>query len=302
MSVAQRLAADPEVRLTGHLFERAFGTSPAGVWRAPGGLVLLGGPAAALAVALPWGVIIAAAPLPSPVVEFYSMNHHSEGFSVGLDELETSVLPEWSRAAARALVEAGRPGGLRLVINRELPLETGLLSGAETICAVGLAVADLFGVAVPESVDPAYAAARHGRDCGALLVSSGRVDQLPFDLGAAGLRLLVVDPGVVEGLPGHPSRVGEAVILLQSGKAALLGPLLTAAHVRGVPALDLVLDATIDAGGLGGRAIGQCVVALVPMAAVGAIRAAVTARLAGMTRRPPRFLTATPAPGAVRAG
>ncbi|HEU5024770.1 MAG TPA: hypothetical protein VFV01_07590, partial [Spirillospora sp.] len=73
-----------------------------------------------------------------------------------------------------------------------------------------------------------------------------------------------------------------------------LGPLLTAAHTPGDPLPDRALRAALDAGALGGRKIGACVVALTPTAALPEIRRALTARLAPDLPRPPRLLTALP--------
>jgi galactokinase len=293
------LSADPEVRLTGFVYARAYGGPPAGAWRAPGALMLLGGPAAALTVALPWGVIVAGERLPGRALEAYSMNHHTEGFTAPLGEV--GGLPAWAGPAAQAAAAA--PGGLRIVVNRELPDETGLLTGAETAVAISLALADLYGVPAEEDLDPWHQLARGARPGTAMLDST----HLPFDLAAAGLRLLIVDAGVAaappaaSAAPGFGGDVAKAAELLRSGDPAGLGALLTEAHEPGVRELDLALSAAWAAGGLGGRAIGSCLVALVPVAAVAAVRAAVTDHLAGTARRPPRFLTAVPAGGATRA-
>jgi galactokinase len=303
------LSADPEVRLTGFMYHRAYDAVPAGAWRAPGALMLLGGPSSALTVALPWGVIVAAEPLAEPVFAAYSMNHHTERFEESLAGLRSADLPGWAAPAARCVAAARPPGGLRLVINRELPDETGLLTGAETAVAVSLALADLYGVTPPAQLDPWHRIARSARSRTALL-SGGAAEpdtHLPFDLHAAGLRLMVIDAGVRDGppaagaAPGFGGDVAKAAELLRSGDPAGLGALLTEAHEPGAGELDLALSAAWAAGALGGRAIGSCLVALVPVTAVSAVRAAVADHLRGVARRPPRFLTATPAGAARRA-
>ncbi|KAB2346563.1 galactokinase family protein [Actinomadura rudentiformis] len=303
------LAVDPEVRITAHVFERAYGSAPAGVWRAPGGLTLLGGDPA-LAVALPWGVMVALGATDDGSAAFYSTSHHAEGFSAGCGELPSALasgaVPEWALTAVNALIAHDQPGrtrpvtrasGMRVMINRELPDEMGLLTGAETACAIELGLRELYAAeARPYDPTPSYAAAMEARPKRALLVAD-TIEHLPFDLAAVGLRLLIMDVGVGTAVPVHPAGdlAERAASALRAGNFPALGALLTEAHSRGEPLLDLALDAARAAGALGGLVIGRCGVALVPMAAVPKIRAAVTRRLAGEARRPPRFLTAVPA-------
>lgn len=302
--MVDRLDADPEVRLTGLLFGRAYNDVPHGAWRAPGGLTLLGGSEGALTVALPWGVIVVAAPLADGRVELYSMNHHAEQLALRPGE-RPADLPAWALPCVRAADAAPRHAGIRMVVNRELPAEMGLLSGAETFCTVSLALRDLYGLNLSAAdPDPSYAASLHGRARKALLVRgrSSVGEHVPFDLMSAGLRLLVMDVGVGVAPPGteEAGDAGAAAAALRAGKPSALGPLLTEGHRPGVEILDLALQTALDAGALGGRAVGPCAVALVPMTAVPKIRATVTARLAGVSRRPPRFLTAVSADGARR--
>jgi hypothetical protein len=185
-----------------------------------------------------------------------------------------------------------------MVVDRELPAETGLLSGAETVCAAAMALGDLHGPPLasgPSAATPEYLAALHSRARHALLITSDGPEQIPFDLHAAGLRLMVIDVGATEqAIPAEPDPgiVERAAAALRAGYPAGLGPLLTEVHVPGRPTLDLALTAARDAGALGGRALGRCAVALVPLEAVPRVRAEVIGRLGGHTRRPPRFLTA----------
>jgi galactokinase len=288
---ADQLDLDSEVRLTGFVYARAYQSAPAGAWRAPAGVVLLGGPGAALTAALPWGVIVAAAPLPDRVLECYSMNHHTEGFRTPLSALDAA--PSWAAPCVLAMITAGRPGGLRVVINRELPAETGLLTGAEISCAVSLALRDLYGVSAKEDGgDPLSVLAWQARARKILLTGDDGVSHLPWDLATAGLRLVIIEVGA-EGPPDAPAGgdVARAAGLLKTGGLAGFGSLLTAAHVRGERVLDLALDAAVAGGALGGRAIGRCAVVLAPLAAVPAIRSSVGGALNGVARRPPRFLT-----------
>ncbi|MFC5181554.1 GHMP family kinase ATP-binding protein [Actinomadura harenae] len=253
----------------------------------------------ALAVALAWGTIVAAGPNPDGGVDLYSMNRHTDRCT-SLDDV-----PEWAAPAVEALrAHADPPPPARMVVDRELPAETGLLSGAETVCAAAMALGDLHGppaAPAPSAASPEYLAALHSRAGHALLLTPSGPEQIPFDLPAAGLRLLIIDVGGTErALPGAavvasdpgPDVVERAAEALRAGYPAGLGPLLTEAHVPGRPTLDLALSAARDAGALGGRALGRCAVALVPQAVVSRVRAEVIARLEGETARPPRFLTA----------
>jgi galactokinase len=304
-------SADPEVRLTAFVFARAFGDPPVGAWRAPGALMLLGSTTAALTVALPWGAIVAIAPLPDARdLDAYSMNHHTQAFRTPIDDLDERKVPGWAVPCVRVLRRAGCPGGLRIVVNRELPDETGLLSGAETACALGLALGQAYGLA-RRAPDPSCAPACTAGADHAVLSHTGShrhgVELLPCDLASAGLRLVLIDVGAAEAPPGASAAPGfggdveVAASALRSGDPSRLGPLLTEAHEPGVDLLDRALAAAWSAGALGGRAIGSCLVVLAPLGAVPAIRYAVTDQLAGMARRAPRLLTATGAAGAHRA-
>jgi galactokinase len=303
--IADMLTVPLMVRLAAYCFEDAYATPPAGVWRAPGALVLFGGPAGtagtALSVGLPWGVIVAAAPRPDRTVGLYSMNRHAERITAPLDELRPGAVPAWAAPCARALIAAGRPGGADILIDNELPAETALLTGAETQHAVELALRDLYRVGEVATDDPVWLAARHARSAAAVLAAGGQVEHLPCDLAAAGLRLLIVDVGAGAGAPaGSAGDVARAADVLRAGDLTGLGPVLTSAHRRDGSPVDLALAAALEAGALGGRMIGRCGVLLAPSAAVPAIRARVTARMAALAPRAPRFLTAVPAAAARR--
>ncbi|MQY08225.1 GHMP family kinase ATP-binding protein [Actinomadura macrotermitis] len=307
--VAQTPAADPELRLTAYVFERAFGAAPVTVRRARGGLTLLSGPGASLAVALPWGATVAAGPGEDGTAELFSMNLHGEHFFFN-EETRPDDIPSWAEPAVTALrARSGPIPGVRLVTNGELPAETGLLSGGEMACAVGLALGDLYGPehAAASVRDPAHAVSLAAREAHAVLTTGDGARTMaggpvPCDLAGAGLRLMIMDVAAAATasppapLPGLVERAAAA---LDAGDPAALGPLLTEARTRQGVLPDRVLDAALDtaraAGALGGLAIGRCAVALVPMAVVPRVRAEVTARLAGSAQRPPRFLTVVPA-------
>ncbi|MGI5163984.1 hypothetical protein ACQEU3_06470 [Spirillospora sp. CA-253888] len=308
--IAAAPAAAPEIRITAHVYEWVHGAPCAALRRAHGGLTLLRGPEAALAVALPWGTVVAAGPAEDGTVGLHSMNRHADAFTADGEGLAAALaagtVPPWAVPAVTALL--ARPGpaaGVRMVVNQELPVGMGLLTGAETACAAASTLADLDGRprAVPDGAerDPSYAASLHGREGHAMLVADGTVRHLPCDLTSAGLRLMIIDVGLGGADDARPAaatvpadlveRAGKA---LRDGRPGALGPLLTEGHVRGEPLLDGALDAARSAGALGGLVLGRCGVALVPVAAVREVRARVAKRLEGRARRPPRFLTVVP--------
>jgi galactokinase len=149
---------------------------------------------------------------------------------------EPEPIVEWARYVAGAVWALSRAGadvpGLDVVVESDVPIGAGLSSSAALICATALAAAELSGWDDPDSLtdlcvdaetkfvgaptggmDQAVALrAEAGR---ALLLDSrdGSVEQLPFNLAAAGLALLVIDTRVthsnVDGRYGERRRMCE---------------------------------------------------------------------------------------------
>ncbi|XVQ08967.1 hypothetical protein ACQP1W_41500 [Spirillospora sp. CA-255316] len=281
------------------MFERVFGEPPGSVRHVPGALTLLNsgpGPGGrSLSVAIPWGAIVAVGAGP---LDLYSMNQHADRHTEGEP-------PAWAAPALRAL-RVHDVATAQMVVNCELPAQTGLLQGAETFCAVSQALQDIHGRSAPALDaasapydDPAYMTGLYARSGHALLVKGDHgVEHLPCDLAGKGLRLLIIETGVKEKPPEarcHPLLVETAAAALRGRDLEAFGALLDSGHVRGEPALDRALDAAREAGALGGLIAGRCAVALVPVTAVRRVRKNVKASLAGSARRPPRFLTTVPA-------
>ncbi|MFB4318050.1 hypothetical protein [Actinomadura sp. 21ATH] len=265
--------------MTAYVFERVFGTAPGAVRHVPGALTLLDG----LTVGLPWGVVAAAGPGPTAV---HSMNHRTGRYTGG-------PAPGWAEPAVAALRAHGARES-RVAVHRELPFATGLSSGMETFSAVSRALQDLYGLPPVPCGDPAGVTALHARPGEALLLKGDDVERLPCDLAAAGLRLLIVDPGTGSSRPSAPGHGERAAAALRAGDLDAFGAALTAARTSGAPVFDTALDAARAAGALGGLAVGRCAVALVPLEAVPAVRRRVNEALDGLVSRPPRFLTAVP--------
>jgi hypothetical protein len=271
--------------MTAYVYERVFGEPPRCARHVPGALTLLESPGRALTVGLPWGSIAALGPGPT---DLYSMNHHGDRYTGG-------PVPEWATHPVAAL-RAHDALQTRVVVQRELPAETGLSSGAETYCAVSRALYDLDGLPpVPFPYDPARTTALHAATGQALLVAGGDVERLPFDLARAGLRLLIMDLGVDRPAPAASGLTERGASALRAGDLAAFGSVLDQARLRGEPSFDIALDAANEAGALGGLVIGRCAVSLVPLKAVPHARQRVKQALTGLVRRPPRFLTAVPA-------
>ncbi|MFC0039739.1 hypothetical protein [Actinomadura rayongensis] len=293
----------PEIRLTADLFGRVNGSAPQTVRHVRGGCTLLAGPdGAALALALPWGAVVAAGRSRDGRVDLSSANRHTDRFTTGPDHLAATVaagaVPAWAVPAVAALTaHSVPPPAARIVLNRELPEALGLVDGGAARCAVSLALGDLYGPPVGPGRrphDPSYTASLRAREAHALFVAGGEIRHLPCDLAAAGLRLLIADLGPdAPAPPAGPAPLGvvdRAAAVLRTGNVAELGPLLTEAHLPGSRAADEALAAARAAGALGGRALGRCVVALVPLTAVPGVRALITESLG----RAPRFRLATP--------
>jgi galactokinase len=143
--------------------------------------------------------------------------------------------------------------------------------------------------------------------------------QLPLDLAAAGMRLVLIDPrmrAAPRPAPAERSPIEAALEALSVGDIIGLGPMLTAAHHElraALPAARSAAEAAADdvqhgavqaalrGGAAGARMIadgpGRPACALAFADQLPAVRAEVSAWFAGQGLRPPRLLTFTPSPG-----
>ncbi|WP_306367257.1 galactokinase [Nocardiopsis sp. CC223A] len=199
-------------------FRAVFGYDPAGVWRAPGRINVIGehtdyNDGFVLPVALPHAVTVAAAPRADGRLRFRSAQDP--------EVFEAAALPApgtvagWAAypaGALWALADAGLPaGGLDLYADGTIPSGAGLSSSAALVCATLLAVA---GDAPPAPEETARLAQRAENDfvgmpCGIMDQSASMLsreghalfldtrtlvaEHVPFDPAAHGLTLLVVD-------------------------------------------------------------------------------------------------------------
>ncbi|RKE22260.1 galactokinase [Streptomyces sp. TLI_171] len=206
-------------------FAAAFGDTPDGVWAAPGRINLIGehtdyNEGYVLPAALPHATRVAARRRPDGVVRLYSAQGDGQVTSVVLDGRAPGSVPGWAAYPAGvfwALAEAGHAvGGADLAFSSDVPTGAGLSSSAALECATAIALDELYGLGL-DAPGRALIAQRAenafvGVPCGALdqMASSCCVEghaffldtrtligrQVPLDLPAVGLTLLVVDTRV----------------------------------------------------------------------------------------------------------
>jgi galactokinase len=203
-------------------FAEAFGGEPEGVWAAPGRVNVIGehtdyNEGFVLPVALPHTTRAAVARRDDGVVALVSLQHPGDRVEVTVAELAPGRPGGWAGYPA-GVVDALRdrvPGGVSVLVDGDVPSGMGLSSSAALSCSVALALRDLAApdLAVADLVDVARRAENDfvGAPTGildqsaSLLCTAGnalfldtrdrRSEQVPLDLAAAGLELLVVDTG-----------------------------------------------------------------------------------------------------------
>ena len=205
-------------------FLACHGAPPEGVWHAPRRENLMGehtdyNEGWVLPFALNLGVVAAAARRGDGVLDIRSRQAPHDAVSLPLASLAAGSVTGWPAypaGVAWAMREAGHPvGGASLVIDSDLPQGAGLSSSAALECATALALAGLYQVRVPRPELARLARRAENEMAGvpsgimdqsasllctarhALLLDcrSGGASLVPFDPGAAGLVLLVVDTG-----------------------------------------------------------------------------------------------------------
>ncbi len=203
-------------------FTARFGAAPEGVWAAPGRVNVIGehtdyNGGHVLPVALPHTTRAAVARRDDGRLVLTSAQHPDDDADVAMADLAPGTPGGWAGYPAGVVeqVRASAPGGLSLFVDGDVPAGAGLSSSAALECAVALAVSDLLGLGLSpdDLVDVARRAENDfvGAPTGILdqsasvLCTAGHAlhldtrdrswEQVPLDLEAAGLALLVVDSG-----------------------------------------------------------------------------------------------------------
>ncbi|WP_433298222.1 galactokinase [Actinoplanes sp. CA-030573] len=238
------------------LFRTEFGADPAGRWFAPGRVNLIGehtdyNEGFVLPFALPQRTVAAVGP--APAGEWTVCSTFEEG-TVRFGDTEPGDVTGWAAYVAGvvwALRDAGFDvPGARIALDSEVPVGSGLSSSAALESSVLTALVDLGGLDLPVERRPALAQRAEnvyvGAPTGILDQSAsircleGRalfldcrtyeVEQIPFDLAAEGLGILVINSNAP-----HQHVDGEYGARRKSCEEA--------ARILGVPALrDVPLD------------------------------------------------------------
>ncbi len=193
-----------------------------GVWVAPGRVNIIGehtdyNDGYALPIALPHVVSCAARAASDGAVTVSSRQHPGEVIRETIAGLADSTVTGWSRYPLGVVYEYSRRGhaigGVELELDGAVPVGAGLSSSAAVECAVAVALRDLFAPAVTDAelidigraAENSYVGAATGTldQSASVLCTAGHAlfldfgkgehAQVPFDLAAAGLALLVAD-------------------------------------------------------------------------------------------------------------
>jgi galactokinase len=222
-------------------FAERFGTDAEGVWAAPGRVNVIGehtdyNGGFVLPVALGQTTRAAVARRTDRRLALASVQHPGRVVELALDDLAPGNPRGWAGYPAGVVHELrGRVSeGLSILVDGDVPSGAGLSSSAALECAVALAVRDLLGLEL--TADDLVEVARRAENdfvgaptgildqSASLLCTAGHAlfldtrdgsrEQVPLDLAAAGLALLVIDSGTThdhaEGGYGDRRRECEA--------------------------------------------------------------------------------------------
>jgi galactokinase len=205
------------------LFGSRFGGAPEGVWRAPGRVNFIGehtdyNDGFALPFAIGPGVCVAAAAREDGLVALSSRQYGEEVVTVSPGALAPGGVAGWAAypaGVAWALRSAGhRVGGASLAVDADLPAGAGLSSSAALECATGLALAELYRLAVTRQELAAFGRRAENDFVG---VPTGLMDQLAVLLGQAGHALLLdCRTGTGTPVPLDPAGAGLALLVIDT--------------------------------------------------------------------------------------
>ncbi|TBO54494.1 galactokinase [Streptomyces kasugaensis] len=212
-------------RRTAAAFRAVYGAAPTGLWAAPGRVNLIGehtdyNGGFVLPLALPHTIVAAATARTDGVLRLHSSDADGGPVELRADDLRPPGAGGWAAYPAGivwAMRAAGLPvGGADLHYDSTVPTGAGLSSSAALEVVTALALNDLYGLGLDRQRLATLAQRAEnafvGVPCGimdqtaaacctaghALLLDTRDLTrrQVPFDLAADGLRLLVVDTRV----------------------------------------------------------------------------------------------------------
>jgi galactokinase len=204
-------------------FAERFGTQPEGVWAAPGRVNVIGehtdyNGGFVLPVAMEHTTRAAVARRDDGRLAFASLQGDGAVVELGVDDLAPGRPDGWAGYPAGVVVglRDRLAGGLNVLVDTDVPVGAGLSSSAALTCSVALALSDLVApelrradlVELARSAENDFVGAPTGilDQSASVLCTAGHAlfldtrdlvsEQVPLDLAAAGLALLVVDSGV----------------------------------------------------------------------------------------------------------
>ncbi len=210
---------------TSHLFTRTFQQAPSGLWSAPGRVNLIGehtdyNNGLVMPFAIDARAHVAINRSVGRRVKVVSAQRDSVVHDFGLDELEPGgpAAQGWAAyvfGAIWALREAGYPvDGLNIAIDSSVPVGAGLSSSAALECAVTLGVSQLMGVRLTAREVAVLAQSAENNFVG---VPCGLMDQMASSACKAGNVLFFdVDAQTTEQVPFNPGAHGYALLVVDT--------------------------------------------------------------------------------------
>jgi len=204
-------------------FAERFGTEAEGVWAAPGRVNVIGehtdyNGGFVLPVAMEHTTRAAVARRDDGRVAFASLQGDGVVVELGVAELAPGRPDGWAGYPAGVVLglRDRLAGGVSILVDTDVPVGAGLSSSAALTCSVALALSDLVApelrredlVELARSAENDFVGAPTGilDQSASVLCTAGHAlfldtrdrtsEQVPLDLAAAGLALLVVDSGV----------------------------------------------------------------------------------------------------------
>jgi len=204
-------------------FADRFGAAPEGVWAAPGRVNVIGehtdyNGGFVLPVAMEHTTRAAVGRRDDGRVAFASLQGDGQVVTLALDELRPGYPEGWAGYPAGVVVGLRErlAGGVNVLVDTDVPVGAGLSSSAALTCSVALALRDLAApelrpqdlVELARGAENDFVGAPTGilDQSASVLCTAGHAlfldtrdlvsEQVPLDLAAAGLALLVVDSGV----------------------------------------------------------------------------------------------------------